>query len=74
MHLYFADLPNWVGGIAAVGTLHGTPLMRTQMPGAHGEGCGCKLEDELGVGEFLFGYIDRDGVRGVNEQVRYPGF
>ncbi|XP_026191997.1 PITH domain-containing protein 1 [Cyclospora cayetanensis] len=40
------------------------------MPGVHGEGCGCKAETELTIGEFLYGYIDREGVRGVNEQER----
>lgn len=40
------------------------------MPGTHGGGCGCKPEAEFAVGEFLFGYIDREGVLGVNEQVR----
>ncbi|KAL8426671.1 hypothetical protein Efla_005928 [Eimeria flavescens] len=38
------------------------------MPGAHGEGCGCKPEADLGAGEFLLSYIDREGIRGVNEQ------
>lgn len=38
------------------------------MPGVHGEGCGCKEEAEFAIGEFLFSYIDREGVRGVNEQ------
>ncbi|CDJ41429.1 hypothetical protein, conserved [Eimeria tenella] len=38
------------------------------MPGAHGQGCGCKPENEFNLGEFLFGYIDVDGVRGINEQ------
>ncbi|KAL8275909.1 hypothetical protein Esti_000171 [Eimeria stiedai] len=39
------------------------------MPGAHGDGCGCKPEAELGVGEFLLSYINKEGIRGINEQV-----
>ncbi|CEM35675.1 unnamed protein product [Vitrella brassicaformis CCMP3155] len=39
------------------------------MPGLHGFGCNCKHESELRGGEFLLPYIDKEGVRGLNEEV-----
>ena len=39
------------------------------MPGAHGVGCGCKAEEEFVAAEFLYNYIDIEGVNGLNLQV-----
>eukprot|EP00923_Selenidium_pygospionis_P000457 GHVN01000806.1.p4 GENE.GHVN01000806.1~~GHVN01000806.1.p4 ORF type:complete len:205 (-),score=36.50 GHVN01000806.1:371-985(-) len=40
------------------------------MPGEHGPGCGCKHETELVGSEFLLPYIEKEAIRGMNEQIQ----
>lgn len=37
------------------------------MPGVHGPQCGCLHEKELPGADFLLPFINRDGIRGLNE-------